>query len=289
MFNQKTLKRFSGVPCDKLIDALASLEMFRRRFRTLPALMTPFALLQLSVLTLASCSSEKVDRSEEDDDKSSSGESDSAGGAGGQAPSSTDGLACELGDDTDKCEGDVKQSCSPFLLPENEGCNLDEDCPARTLCFESSRFDHYSGECFSLTAQCVGEPSEKEGLNFGENCDPKQDDCAGKCVQVDEHTFECEEHCRVGSPQGCGVSDLGEAGLACPFFAYDLSDFNQDQGLGDTGICAHLCNCNDDCPGEQRCLAAPESGYAGVCVGGLSKEESIADCDLTQAGGSSGE
>src|SRR5690606_26339918 len=99
-------------------------------------------------------------------------------------------------------------------------------------------------------------------------CTIDGDTCAGTCVAIDDDQAECEEYCRVGAQGGCGESELEGSGVACAFFAYDLSDIDESQGAGDLGVCAHLCDCNSDCPGAQLCLNQPTDGHAGVCAGG---------------------
>jgi hypothetical protein len=69
---------------------------------------------------------------------------------------------------------------------------------------------------------------------------------------------------------------LEGSGVACAYFAYDLSALEKEQGAGDTGICALLCDCDDDCPGDQICLDFSIDGKAGVCTGGLESSDGIA-------------
>lgn len=233
------------------------------------------------------------------------------GGDAGEVPLPESEL-CTLGEsntDQNKCQGEPNtpaQSCSPFLNSTDDACDEDEDCPGDALCFQSERFDQTAGECFTLIAACVEQcsgdfdcPSStycnrktgdcgrepSSGLNFGEPCSPERDECAGNCVQVDDDKYECEEHCRVGSTSGCGAEDMSKSGLACAFFAYDLGSFDQQQGSGDTGVCSRLCQCNDECPGDQLCYAAPQSGFNGVCAAAIAESESVPQCEQDGAGG----
>lgn len=234
------------------------------------------------------------------------------GGDAGEVPL-PEGELCTLGasnTEEDKCLDEPNapaQSCSPFLDSTDDACDEDEDCPGDALCFQSERFDETAGECFTMIAACVEQcggdfdcPSGSScdrasghcgdvvsnGRNFGEPCDPDKDECAGSCVQVANEIYECEEHCRVGSESGCGVENMSESGIACAFFAYNLIDFDVEQGAGDTGICSHLCHCNKDCPGDQLCYAAPQSGFDGVCAAGLAESDSVPQCENDGAGGS---
>jgi hypothetical protein len=146
-----------------------------------------------------------------------------------------------------------------------------------------------AGVCLLLVGRCLDIEQSTGGDRFGEPCVVGEETCAGICVEVDEGQGECEEHCRVGAAGGCGVEDLEEAGLACAFFAYDLSDIDAEQGAGDLGVCAHLCNCDEDCPGTQRCLEQRSGDFAGVCTGGAFSEEALTCFDNTGgAGGMNG-
>jgi hypothetical protein len=205
----------------------------------------------------------------------------------GGADTSTGGTnerdACDFGEDSEKCDGDESLACTPVLLSTGTACARDEDCEASALCFEQTDASMSTGECLDVVGACeprcagdfhcadgescdrfTGECSStvRGGERFGSSC-AEDDDCAGVCRVIDADEAECEENCRVGAESGCGFEQLEGSGVACAFFAYDLSDVDVSQGSGDLGVCADLCDCNDDCPGTQRCLAATRAWLAG--------------------------
>ncbi len=159
------------------------------------------------------------------------------------------------------------------------------------LCFASLN-DPNLGTCQEIVGICTELEVAAEGKQFGESCDPaaSSDPCAGLCVAVgDDGAGECEQSCRVGAKSGCGADNLRQEGLDCAFFAYDLSDADIEQGIGDQGVCAHLCDCNADCPGQQSCLNNPTSEFRGVCAGGIAEADTLPTCpDQGGIGGAAG-
>jgi len=238
-------------------------------------LVLPSLLLSLAVLP-AACSSEPS-------------EPDGSGGGGGESP---EGAPCDFGEDADKCGGQDDVACTPALAPTSRSCDEDADCDDGELCFVSEE-DPSEGTCQDIVGACLALPEVGNGLPFGEACDPDAatDPCAGQCVPIgDGASGECEENCRVLSASGCGEDVLEGSNVACGFFAYDLSDAGIEQGAGDLGVCATLCNCNADCPGEQTCLSAPSGDFAGICAGGLDSDVTLEECPdgAGGAGGSGG-
>lgn len=174
-------------------------------------------------------------------------------------------------------------ACTPVLEPTGATCDRDQDCAVGSLCFESASTDSSIGECLSVSGQCLELEVSDVGDRYGSDCTPGTTTCAGTCVPIDESGAECEEPCRVGEDSGCGLEFLQGNGVACAYFAYDLSALHIEQGAGDVGICAKLCNCHDECPGSQLCLDSPTDGYRGICTGGIDSDEAI-QCEKGMGG-----
>lgn len=262
-----------------------------------------------------------------DNDDGSSGDGDDPMGDGDDAGDGDDtgdgdgdgteyvptGAPCEFGPNAAKCDGLASVACTPVLGESGISCNRDEDCAARELCFESSDpdsdVDASAGVCLRLYGECLPrcggdfdcddgqecdiksgacvDNANNAGARFGESCE-SDSDCAGICVAItDDGVSECEEHCRVGASSGCGTENLETSDIACAYFAYALDKFGEEQGAGDVGICAQLCNCSSECPGEQKCSSLPTRGFAGVCTGGAVLDE-ISDCPDPGTGGAGG-
>jgi len=257
----------------------------------------------LSLSALIACSSDKDDVSEETN--SSPTEEDPTPGDG-----TDDALAsCEFGNDETKCNGAADRACAPTLVSTETECNRDAECEEGALCFESSNSNASEGLCMKVEPLCVFrcggdfdcegeakcnpasgrcEAAVELGARFGEACGSGADECAGHCVQVDDDRWECEEQCRVGAASGCGEAVLEDSNAACAYFAFDLDDIDVEQGAGDAGVCARLCDCDGDCPGDQLCLADGFNGYRGVCTGGLEPEDSLGACAADGMGGAGG-
>ena len=236
-----------------------------------------------------------------------------AGGQGtGEGGTGQDGEAasCQFGENATKCDSSANQTCEPSLSDMEISCATDDDCGSDALCLENMASEpscyavsgicvaHCSSDaacplagdarsrthCNPRSGLCEAEPAE--GLEFGETCTPEQDECRGTCAAAGA-TYECEEYCRIGAASGCGESKLEGSGVACAFFAYDLSAIGAEQGAGDTGVCAKLCDCNADCPGAQRCLQFPTAESAGICAAGITEADSLA-CDAGAGGAGMG-
>lgn len=222
---------------------------------------------------------------------------------------------CDFGDDANKCAGRPELACEPYLRPSGRDCEGDAECGVGELCFTEERrtgpdaTDGKLGTCEAVlgvcTPRCASDANcsggrfcnrasgecdavEPEGLAFGASCDPKKKECAGDCVEIASSLAECEERCRIGASAGCGVDELAGSKLVCGFFAYDLGSVAADQGSGDTGVCAMLCQCNDECPGDQLCLNNPVGKFAGLCAGGLTFKDTLPCPDTSGLGGAGG-
>lgn len=188
-----------------------------------------------------------------------------------------------------KCARRAELSCQPTLAEGAPACEELTDCPAPYLCFEGTcsllpvclprcnsdldcPADRY---CNPRDGECV--TRRPKGKLPGETCDPDgdEDECRGRCLRFSDELAECDENCTVGAPGGCGYADALTAPVVCAFYAYD---FGVPQGILDEGSCAQLCRCNEECPGEQRCLPDSQDAPYGVCVGGLPLEDSITEC-----------
>lgn len=207
-------------------------------------------------------------------------------------------VGCEFGEDAQKCGSVANQSCLPRLQDTATHCELDVQCDDGALCFVEEGSEGAQGECLLIVGECVercggdfdcngglycnpktGRCTEEppRGLRAGESCKDSAQ-CKGHCVELSDGSGECEEYCRVGADSGCGHMSLSGSGFACAYFAFDLMDIDVQQGAGDTGICAQLCDCSDECPGAQLCFPLPTDGRAGICTGGVDAEEAL-DCE----------
>ena len=137
-------------------------------------------------------------------------------------------------------------------------CGSDQECPGR-------RCDLESGLCVDTPAT---------GLAVGERCQSGAE-CAGNlCVagNADGSEAFCSAPCVLGQPVGCGYGPsaaVREAGCLGP----RVSGFTADEGYGDVGFCAELCDVDADCvQAASRGWQCNESsvnrrrfGRAGVC------------------------
>lgn len=215
----------------------------------------------------------------------SGGEPMNAGGVGGEHAVTS----CDFGHSAEKCGGTAARACAPSLVATQRECGRDDECARGELCFDNGG-GKGRGTCQEIVGECVELTTRRNGDRFGASCDPRgKDTCAGRCVPVgNSGAGECEEPCRVGARSGCGVEDLSKTEIACAFFAFDLTDAGIAQGAGDLGICAALCNCDDECPGGQTCLDNPVRGFRGVCAGGLGADASLPHCPEHGIGGAGG-
>lgn len=214
-------------------------------------------------------------------------------------------LACDFGEDTSKCGGRADFSCSPTLVRTGVECQSDSDCDAGDGCYEVTSGATTSGECRKVLGGCLprcGADSDctdgrfcdlgsgecvskaRDGLENGSICDPSKDECRGICAATSDTEGFCEERCRIGSSSGCGFEKLSAEKVACAFFAFEVGT---DQGSGDTGVCASLCNCNSDCSSTELCLSSPVGDFAGICTSGIAASESL-PCSTAGGGGMGG-
>lgn len=190
---------------------------------------------------------------------------------------------------TPKCAQRAELSCQPLLVDEATACDESTPCPDPLLCIDGAcsilpaclprcngDFDCPEDRyCDPRHGECVTSPPVGKGP--GETCDPEaeMDECRGRCLTFGDGISECDENCTVGAPGGCGHADASTAPVICAFFSYD---FGVTQGVLDEGSCARVCRCNDDCPGVQLCLEDPFGPGPGVCVSGLTLEDSLQSC-----------
>jgi hypothetical protein len=272
----------------KLMSARRHAATALQFFRAMSSFLRYTTTVQLSALVfLALMSGLSCDGSKDSTDN------DGSAGAPGEGDDSRP--ACDFGPDESKCEGRADITCTPFVELGDDQCERDAQCGSDELCLVDQDTGHAAcskivGEC---SPQCGGDfdcprgehchPKDgtcqkkpPTGERYGQPCDPVDSHCQGTCVEFDNDTAECEEHCRVGAPSGFGMEELEGSGVACAYFAYDLSALDVEQGAGDTGICARLCDCDDDCPGDQICLDFSIDGKSGICTGGLESSDGIA-------------
>ncbi|MEY4551029.1 MAG: hypothetical protein RL685_7224 [Pseudomonadota bacterium] len=111
-------------------------------------------------------------------------------------------------------------------------CGSNEECPGR--------------RCDLSRGVCVDTPAA--GLELGARCASAQDCTGGLCIAADAAGAEsfCSAPCVLGQPVGCGygpTAAVREAGCLGPRFGGFLSD----EGIGDSGFCAELCDVDADC------------------------------------------
>jgi hypothetical protein len=198
--------------------------------------------------------------------------------------------SCLLGtpfEDENKCFSRPEMSCQVLTDESGIPCDSTRDCPEPLYCFEgecsvaalclprcNSNADCPEGRFCDLgLGECVTE--ERDGRALGEPCDPEAavDPCRGLCVDLTGNgDGECVEFCTLGAPSGCGFEDATNAPVVC------AGGFDVGEPIGDLddGFCAQVCACNDECPGEQRCLDS--SDLEPVCMTGVPEAESIAEC-----------
>lgn len=178
------------------------------------------------------------------------------------------GIACERSLDCPEPYYCVDGQCSvlPVCLPR---CGSDADCPDERTC------DLHLGECVTTAPT---------GKALGESCDPdaSSDECRGVCLPLEEEgKGECFEFCSVGAVGGCGFDDQRNAPVRC------AGGLNLGLPIGefDDGVCATVCRCTADCPGEQKCFAG--RGEDAFCAATL-PGDAIAECPADGEGGAGG-
>ena len=213
---------------------------------------------------------------------------------------------CTFGVETNKCQNRVDDfmcrgvvhdidgaDCSgPSDCGSGEGCYEDGDGPTcyaqPTVCLPQCNTDDdcTTGRfCDVGLGLCVGdEPTSKR---FGEPCDPdaEVDECAGFC---DPDFGFCQEYCSLGTYPVCNSESTTNGDAACLLVpAGDVS-------FGDSGQCAKLCDCTDDCPNGLECIQLEDNsgpveflGRPGLCFIAGAGETLLNQCD--GAGGAGGQ
>jgi len=163
---------------------------------------------------------------------------------------------CTIGDgDATKCRGRRDLACS--VVPDLDMvdveicrplCNDDEDCvTGRT--------------CDRRTGLCAVNPSGSFALT-GAQCNPNFDLCRGSCSTGQT----CQEGCVFGASPSCAVPNVETRCLIPVYPTFPSPD------VGDRGLCARACTCDDDCNGTDLCnlelqgtrYCAPVSFGAGM-------------------------
>lgn len=111
-------------------------------------------------------------------------------------------------------------------------CGSDEECPGR-------RCDLFRGVCVDTPAT---------GAALGEACTAGTQCAGGICVAANAGGTEafCSAPCVLGQPIGCGYglsAEVREGGCLGP----RVNGFTSEEGIGDSGFCAELCDVDADC------------------------------------------
>lgn len=135
------------------------------------------------------------------------------------------------------CLSEVAQGVAMFTGSRQPGwcfpqCGSDEECPNR--------------RCDLARGVCVDTPAT--GLELGARCTSGAECAGGICVAVNAEGTEafCSAPCVLGQPVGCGYgpsAQVREGGCLGPRFG----GFTADEGIGDSGFCAELCDVDADC------------------------------------------
>ena len=199
-------------------------------------------------------------------------------------------LGCEFGPAAlgDKCHGRRDVACvatddesSPTCVPR---CSDDAQC-----CSDSASCDSY---CNPATGLCGTAPVE--GQAIGAPCEgPGDPGCRGNCVQVADgmQDYVCTEVCTFGSFPACGWRPSEGPAPAYCYFATEVVDA-LGRAAGDGGLCAQLCDCDDDCDAAYGCepfadeLDALATQRLGVCA---ATEAISRPCAGGGAGGAEGQ
>jgi hypothetical protein len=141
-------------------------------------------------------------------------------------------------------------------------------------CFPQCGSDEECGDrrCDLSRGLCVD--GQATGLALGERCTNLNECSGGLCIDTTGDGAEtfCSAPCVVGQPVGCGYGAsavVREAGCLGPRFG----GFTGNEGYGDTGFCAELCDVDADCVQAAsrgwRCILNDVNqrrfGRAGVC------------------------
>ena len=207
-----------------------------------------------------------------------------------------------------KCHGRTEFACNAVFPTNGQPCTTSTECGAAGICFQEQCFfevpicvpqcnddiDCPDGRrcqlAPSFTSPGVCTDSDPVGLPPGAECelDAEETDeiCAGTCLPAvsneegDILLASCTDTCTVGASPVCGFD--GEEGQAARCLR-----FAQTDGVGDGGLCVRLCDCNDECPGIERCVrfkdpngdpvrSDPEE-KAGVCIYPFDSEGDLID------------
>lgn len=165
---------------------------------------------------------------------------------------------CLPGSSDVKCHDRVEMSCYPIAVDLGlclPTCTSDYNCEPRVC-------DLSSGFCIDAADRPAG------GLPIGSACDPTNDQCAGYCVDTQDGSGLCTSDCNLAgliSASGCGTDPRSPEVDALCYYA------GADDALGDVGLCAELCDCDDDCArSDMVCDAMPTmlqqiTGHVGAC------------------------
>lgn len=192
-----------------------------------------------------------------------------------------------------KCHGRHEMACSA-LIGSTDGagaCTVDTDCPAGPNGEEPYCND---GTCANIIPACIPMCNKDSDCGTGLHCNPKTglcnptapsgldtgsvcvqpadggtDPCKGICYQFGDGAdadYMCSNPCTAYETRSCGWEGTGDADAWC------LYGSSYTQGAGDQGVCAQLCDCDDDCRNPNLiCDPLPSQlsalGRAGACVG----------------------
>lgn len=165
---------------------------------------------------------------------------------------------CAVGDGLLKCQGNPDQVCLPL-----------QDSSAICVPFCLDDLGCAAGQfCDPLSGLCVEEAPS--GAAYGEPCATNEECVGGGCVfATEEQQGLCSGPCTVtGLVAGCGLS--ADEGAAPDALCLPLVE---GYGVGDPGLCAPMCDSDDDCHLEQlycAVLGDPETeaalGRRGFCM-----------------------
>lgn len=181
---------------------------------------------------------------------------------------------------TAKCHGRANMACQTLARAQGTPCDDNTDCGTGEICdsagecrelidvcWASCGGDFHCEEgsaCDFALGLCLPEDEVPEGDPIGSECDPDaaQNSCDGFCLSYIDENQEpilstCTAGCTFGYLEGCGWDATGPAPAAC------LLPNDDNGGLGDTGICTQLCDCNADCGHpEFACFGFADIGLA---------------------------
>jgi hypothetical protein len=168
--------------------------------------------------------------------------------------------------DPQKCHGRKEVACSPFLASEALGPCASGDCPKGQACGTDNQchtlypactpqcgsdLECAPGYCNPRTGNCT--TVQPTGKSIGEVCTPAGDggteECRGRCYGFSDAPGNfCSQLCGFGQDLQCeweGPTSGPAPGICMYGFAAVFD--NDGPGNGDLGLCAPLCDCNDDC------------------------------------------